>query len=40
MLEHLAKKVDTVELTGPVNRLRSNFINGIKHMPVKITAKS
>jgi cholest-4-en-3-one 26-monooxygenase len=39
MLEHLAKKVDLVELTGPVNRLRSNFINGIKHMPVRITAR-
>ncbi len=38
MLESLARKVDKVELTGPVNRLRSNFINGIKHMPVRITA--
>jgi cholest-4-en-3-one 26-monooxygenase len=38
MLESLARKIDTVELTGPVNRLRSNFINGIKHMPVRITA--
>jgi cholest-4-en-3-one 26-monooxygenase len=37
MLESLARKVDKVELTGPVNRLRSNFINGIKHMPVRIT---
>jgi hypothetical protein len=23
-----------MELAGPVDRLRSNFINGIKHMPV------
>jgi cholest-4-en-3-one 26-monooxygenase len=37
MLESLARKVDKVELTGPVNRLRSNFINGIKHMPVRLT---
>jgi cholest-4-en-3-one 26-monooxygenase len=37
MLESLARKIDTVELAGPVNRLRSNFINGIKHMPVRIT---
>ena len=36
MLESLARKVDKVELTGPVNRLRSNFINGIKHMPVRL----
>jgi hypothetical protein len=24
-----------MELAGDVERLRSNFINGIKHMPVK-----
>ncbi len=40
MLETLARKVDTIELTGPISRLRSNFINGIKSMPVKITARS
>ncbi len=38
MLETLARKIDTVEITGPVDRLRSNFINGIKSMPVRITA--
>jgi cholest-4-en-3-one 26-monooxygenase len=38
MLESLARKIDKVELTGPINRLRSNFINGIKQMPVRITA--
>ena len=26
-----------LELAGPVARLRSNFINGIKHMPVRFT---
>ena len=26
-----------IELAGPVRRLRSNFINGIKHMPVRFT---
>ena len=26
-----------IELAGDVQRLRSNFINGIKHMPVKFT---
>jgi cholest-4-en-3-one 26-monooxygenase len=36
MLESLARKVDRVELTGPIDRLRSNFINGIKSMPVRI----
>jgi len=24
-----------VEVVGPVERMRSNFINGIKHMPVR-----
>jgi cholest-4-en-3-one 26-monooxygenase len=37
MLESLARKVARVELTGPIDRLRSNFINGIKSMPVRIT---
>ena len=26
-----------IELAGPVRRLRSNFINGIKEMPVRFT---
>jgi len=29
--------VPDIELAGPVQRLRSNFINGIKHMPVRFT---
>jgi len=33
-LEALARRVDQVELAGPVERLRSNFINGIKRCPV------
>jgi hypothetical protein len=27
-----------MELAGPVSRLRSSFLNGIKHMPVRFTA--
>ena len=27
-----------IEATGPPERLRSNFINGIKHMPVTVQA--
>jgi hypothetical protein len=26
-----------MEMDGPAPRLRSNFINGIKHMPVRFT---
>lgn len=36
MLEELAKRVKSVERIGEVLRLRSNFINGIKHLPVRL----
>jgi len=36
MLEELAKRVKSVERLGEVLRLRSNFINGIKHLPVRL----
>ena len=34
MFEEILARVPKMELTGNVERLRSNFINGIKHMPV------
>jgi cholest-4-en-3-one 26-monooxygenase len=34
MFEEIMRRVPEMELAGPVERLRSNFINGIKHMPV------
>jgi cytochrome P450 len=36
MFEELVPRLEAIELTGPVERLRSNFINGIKHMPVRV----
>ncbi len=36
MFEELLPRLRDIELTGPVSRLRSNFINGIKHMPVQV----
>jgi cytochrome P450 len=36
MFQELLPRLKDVELTGPVERLRSNFINGIKHMPVRL----
>jgi cytochrome P450 len=36
VFEELLKRVASVEITGPPARLRSNFINGIKHLPVKV----
>ena len=38
LFDELVKRVDSIELTGEVKRLRSNFINGIKHLPVRIKA--
>lgn len=36
MFEELVPRLSRIEVTGPVERLRSNFINGIKHMPVRV----
>jgi cholest-4-en-3-one 26-monooxygenase len=35
LFEELVKRVDHVEQLGPPDRLRSNFIGGIKHLPVR-----
>jgi len=40
MFEELLRRLPDMELAGPVQRLRSNFINGIKHMPVRYTPQS
>jgi cholest-4-en-3-one 26-monooxygenase len=37
MFEELRPILGDMELTGPVERLQMNLINGIKHMPVKFT---
>ena len=39
VFEELVDRVE-IELTGPVERLQSNFFNGIKRMPARITARS
>ena len=31
------KRIDGIELTGEVRKLRSSFIHGIKTLPVKLT---
>lgn len=36
LFEIMAERIDRVEPTSPVRRLRSNFISGIKEMPVRI----
>ena len=37
VFEELLPRVASIEQTGPVERLRSNFFNGIKRMPVRVT---
>jgi cytochrome P450 len=36
LFEELLPRLAGIELTRPVSRLRSNFINGVKHMPVRV----
>ena len=35
LLQALTERMPNIQLDGEVSRLRSNFINGIKHMPVR-----
>jgi cytochrome P450 len=36
LLQELLPRLRSIELTGPVERMRSNFVNGIKHIPVRV----
>jgi cholest-4-en-3-one 26-monooxygenase len=38
LFEELAKRYPRIEALGPPDRLRSNFIGGIKHLPVRLSA--
>jgi cholest-4-en-3-one 26-monooxygenase len=40
MFEELLRRLPDLELNGPVQRLRSNFINGIKHLPMRFTPRA
>lgn len=37
LFEELLPRLADVQLNGPVERLRSNFITGIKHLPLKVS---
>ncbi|MGV1034353.1 MAG: cytochrome P450 [Microbacteriaceae bacterium] len=39
MFEDLIARLDSAQITGPVDYLRSNFVQGIKRMPVKVTSR-
>jgi cytochrome P450 len=36
LFQELLPRIASIELTGPVDRLRSNFGNGVKRMPVRV----
>ena len=36
LFQELLPRLKSIELTGPVERIRSNFVNGIKRMPVRV----
>ncbi len=38
LLEELLPHLDRLRIVGPAERLRSNFISGIKHLPVEVTS--
>jgi cytochrome P450 len=35
IFRHLLQRLEHVELAGPIDRLRSSFVGGIKHMPIR-----
>jgi cytochrome P450 len=38
-LEELVSRIDTIAAAGPPERVRSNFVNGVKRMPVIVTTR-
>jgi cholest-4-en-3-one 26-monooxygenase len=39
MFDAVLDRLDDIELTDEPKRLRSNFINGLKHLPIRFNAK-
>lgn len=39
LFDELLPRLDALEVTGPVQRMRTNFTNAIKRMPVRVTAR-
>ncbi|MGH2627062.1 MAG: cytochrome P450, partial [Anaerolineales bacterium] len=40
MFEELFRRFPDIEMDGPAERLRSSFIGGIKHLPVRFTPEA
>jgi len=39
LFQELLPRIESIELMGPISRVRSNFVNGIKRMPVRVKTK-
>ena len=39
LFEELLPRIGSIEQTGPIERVRSNFVNGVKRFPVRIKGK-
>jgi cytochrome P450 len=39
LFEELLPRLGSIELVGPIERIRSTFVNGIKRMPVRVTTR-
>ena len=37
--EELLSRYDGIEITGPIERVQSTFVGGLKHLPVKLKAR-
>jgi hypothetical protein len=37
LFEELLRRTHSIELAGPVELVRDNFIHGIRKMPIKLT---
>jgi cytochrome P450 len=40
MFEELVRRFPKIELTGSARRLQSNFINGFKEIPMRLTPRA
>ena len=39
-MEELLERFDGIEITGPVERVQSSFVGGLKHLPVKLKPRA
>ncbi|MBK8957811.1 MAG: cytochrome P450 [Proteobacteria bacterium] len=39
-MEELLSRYDGIEITGPIERVQSTFVGGLKHLPVKLKSRS